>query len=147
MAPSVVLHNMAMETLSPASVRPNTRNCRACEGSSVTVSGTMTTCTTELLGRVGPVVPRLSCSWHAARTAAAAGTSDAFMSARRFDSLNVNGIDPTPGYNNKPPASTHGRFAGGPADMATRVALVPWLCVAVFRRLCSEQRLPVLYAG
>src|SRR2546422_5574621 len=26
MAPSVVLHNMAMETLSPASVRPNTRN-------------------------------------------------------------------------------------------------------------------------
>src|SRR2546423_12395018 len=58
----------------------------------------MTTCTTELLGRVGPVVPRLSCSWHAARTAAAAGTSDAFMSARRFDSLKVNGIGPTPGY-------------------------------------------------
>src|SRR2546428_780727 len=66
------------------------------EGSSVTVSGEVTTCTTELLGRVGPVIPRLSCSWHAARTAAAAGTSDAFMSARRLDSLNVNGIAPTP---------------------------------------------------
>src|SRR2546422_8374972 len=68
------------------------------EGSSVTVSGEVTTCTTELLGRVGPVIPRLSCNWHAARTAAAAGTSDAFMSARRFDSLNVKGIGPTPGY-------------------------------------------------
>src|SRR3989442_10893424 len=98
MAPSVVLHNMAMETLSPASVRPNTRNCSVCEGSSVTVSGTVTTCATELLGRVGPVIPRLSGSWHAARTAAAAGTSDAFIRARRFDSLNVNGIDPTPRY-------------------------------------------------
>src|SRR5256885_4761263 len=32
------------------------------------------------------------------------------------------------------------RVAGGPADLATCVALVPWLCVTVFRRLCSEQR-------
>src|SRR2546430_17726929 len=56
----------------------------------------VTTCATELLGRVGPVIPRLSCSWHAARTTAAAGTSDAFMRARRFDSLNVNGIGPIP---------------------------------------------------
>src|SRR5256885_15084407 len=31
-------------------------------------------------------------------------------------------------------------FAGGPAGVATYVALVPWLCAAVFRRLCSEQR-------
>jgi len=32
-------------------------------------------------------------------------------------------------------------FAGGPADVATPyVALVPWLCDTVFRRLCSEQR-------
>src|SRR3989454_9865140 len=103
----------------------------------------MTPCTRGWLGGVGPVAPRLPCGGRGAGTGAAAGTSDAFMSARRFDSLNVNGIDPTPGYKKKPPASTHGRFAGGPADMATRVALVPWLCVAVFRRLCSEQRLPV----
>src|SRR2546426_11393348 len=91
-----------------------------------------------------PLFPHTPLSQSPAKgPAPAAGTSDAFMSARRFDSLNVNGIDPTPGYKKKPPASTHGRFAGGPADMATRVALVPWLCVAVFRRLCSEQRLPV----
>jgi len=32
-------------------------------------------------------------------------------------------------------------FAGGPADVATYVALVPWLCGTVFRRLCSEQRI------
>jgi len=32
-------------------------------------------------------------------------------------------------------------FAGGPADVATLdVALVPWLCATVFRRVCSEQR-------
>src|SRR5437667_879163 len=98
MAPSVVLHNMAMETLSPASVRPNTRNCSVCEGSSVTVSGTVTTCTTELLGRVGSVIPRLSCSWHAARASAAAETSDAFLSDGRYDKLNVNGISPAHGY-------------------------------------------------
>jgi hypothetical protein len=30
-------------------------------------------------------------------------------------------------------------FAGGSADVATRVAVVPWLCVTAFRRLCSEQ--------
>jgi len=34
------------------------------------------------------------------------------------------------------------RFAGGPADVAirSRIAVVPWLCVTVFRRFCSEQR-------
>src|SRR5437870_11686382 len=101
----------------------------------------MTTCTTELLGRVGPVVPRLSCSWHAARTAAAAGTSDAFMSARRFDSLNVNGISPTPACKKGRQLRLAVDFAGGPADLATKVAVVPWLCVTAFRRLCSEQRL------
>jgi len=31
-------------------------------------------------------------------------------------------------------------FAGGPADVATYVALVPWLCDTAFRRFCSEQR-------
>src|SRR5438445_8819738 len=61
------------------------------------VSGEVTTCTTVLFGGVGPVTC-LAGSSHAARTAAAAGTSDAFMSARRFDSLNVNGISPAPGY-------------------------------------------------
>src|SRR2546428_12743654 len=104
------------------------------EGSSVTVSGEVTTCTTELLGRVGPVIPRLSCSWHVASTAAAAGTSDAFMSARRFDSLNVNGIAPTPAQKEGPPASTHRRFAGGPADVASPARLSP---VALRRRLST----------
>jgi len=32
-------------------------------------------------------------------------------------------------------------FAGGPASLASSSpALAPWLCVAAFRRLCSEQR-------
>lgn len=31
------------------------------------------------------------------------------------------------------------RLAGGPADVA-RSAVVPWLCVTAFRRVCSEQR-------
>jgi hypothetical protein len=30
-------------------------------------------------------------------------------------------------------------LAGGPADVARVLAVVPWLCVTVFRRLCSEQ--------
>jgi len=38
-------------------------------------------------------------------------------------------------------------FAGGPADLATYVALVPWLCDTVFRRLCSEQRSQIFLAG
>src|SRR5438309_11978342 len=66
------------------------------------------------------------------------------MRARRWDSLNVNGIAvSSPGVarrNKKTAASTDVVFAGGPADLATRVAVVPWLCVTVFRRLCSEQR-------
>jgi hypothetical protein len=33
------------------------------------------------------------------------------------------------------------RVAGGPANVAGDPALVPWLCVTAFRRLCSEQRL------
>jgi len=37
-------------------------------------------------------------------------------------------------------------FAGGPADVATYVALVPWLCDTVFRRLCSEQRIKFFVA-
>ena len=32
------------------------------------------------------------------------------------------------------------RFAGGPANVAGEPAVVPWLCVTAFRRLCSEQR-------
>jgi hypothetical protein len=42
----------------------------------------------------------------------------------------------------KPPAKTI--FAGGPADIATGVAGVPWLCVTVFRRLCSESACSLL---
>src|SRR6266545_434487 len=33
------------------------------------------------------------------------------------------------------------RSAGGPADIGGETALVPWLCVTTFRRLCSEQLL------
>src|SRR5207248_11418837 len=36
--------------------------------------------------------------------------------------------------------STTSRVAGGPAVLATCVAVVPQLCVTVVRRLCSEQR-------
>jgi len=32
-------------------------------------------------------------------------------------------------------------IAGGPADVASDLAVVPWLCVTAFRRFCSEQRL------
>src|ERR1700756_4822321 len=35
-----------------------------------------------------------------------------------------------------------GQLAGGPADVAN--AVVPWLCVTAFRRLCSEQRAAVI---
>src|SRR5207245_4619518 len=45
----------ATATLSPAWVRPYARNCRDWYGSSVTVSGETTICTTGLLGWVGPV--------------------------------------------------------------------------------------------
>jgi hypothetical protein len=31
-------------------------------------------------------------------------------------------------------------FAGGSAGIADSSAKAPWLCVTVFRRLCSEQR-------
>jgi hypothetical protein len=31
------------------------------------------------------------------------------------------------------------KLAGGPADVAD-FALVPWLCVTLFREVCSEQR-------
>jgi hypothetical protein len=30
--------------------------------------------------------------------------------------------------------------AGGPASLATMVALAPWLCVTTFQWFCSEQR-------
>src|SRR5205809_1960470 len=80
----------ATATLSPAWVRPYARNCRDWYGSSVTVSGETTICTTGLLGWLGPV----TCTGrsHATASMAAARASDAFISARRLDSLNVNGI-------------------------------------------------------
>src|SRR2546429_2661903 len=79
----------ATATLSPAWVRPYVRNCRDWYGSSVTVSGETTICTTGLLGWLGPV----TCTGrsHATASMPAARASDAFISARRLDSLNVNG--------------------------------------------------------
>src|SRR5207253_1226050 len=62
--------------------------------------------------------------------------------ARRWDSLNVNGICVALlqqlGQKKRPPvrlASLRWR----PGGLSDPVALVPWLCVTVFRRLCSEQ--------
>src|SRR2546429_2754396 len=57
-------------------------------------------------------------SSHAAN-AAAAMARGSFMRARRTESLNVNGIALTPPNTKGPPASTRGRFAGGPADLAS----------------------------
>src|SRR2546426_12246953 len=64
-----------------------------------------------------PILTRTGRS-HAAN-AAAAMARGSFMRARRCDSLNVNGIAPTPPHTKGPPASTRGRFAGGPADLAS----------------------------
>src|SRR5437879_713584 len=111
----VLDHVTLTATLSPACVRPYATNCRVSYGFSVTLSGTMTTCTTALFGGVGAVL-RTGNS-HAA--SAAATTRRGFMRARRTESLNVNGIAPTPPNTKGPPASTRGRFAGGPADLAS----------------------------
>src|SRR6266566_5157213 len=92
--PPDALQLTATATLSPACVRPYATNCCVWSGSSVTVSGEETICTTGLFGGVGSVT----------RT----GSSHA-----------VNGIAPTPPHTKGPPASTRGRFAGGPADLAS----------------------------
>src|SRR5436190_1863676 len=91
---------------------------------------------------LGPVV-RVD-SHASARTTLAA--TAAFNRASRLDSLNLKfilGLLLTCFVGNR-----KGRreledflgFAGGPADVATYIALVPWLCDTAFRRLCSEQR-------
>src|SRR6266550_1304729 len=99
--PPDALQLTATATLSPACVRPYATNCCVWSGSSVTVSGEETICTTELFGGVGAVL-RTGNS-HAAN-AAAAMTRGSFMRARRCDSLNVNGIAPTPPHTKGPPA-------------------------------------------
>jgi hypothetical protein len=56
----------------------------------MTESGEVKTCTT-VFGGLGSVT-RLPGSSHAAQTAAAATTADAFISAKRTESLKVNGM-------------------------------------------------------
>src|SRR5436190_7330687 len=95
----------------------------------------------ELYGGLGSVRSLVHAS---ARTTLTA--SVAFNRASRLDSLNLKfilGLLLTCFVGNR-----KGRreledflgFAGGPADVATYIALVPWLCDTAFRRLCSEQR-------
>src|SRR5205814_7575408 len=91
--PPDALQVTATATLSPACVRPYATNCCVWSGSSVTLSGEETICTTGLFGGVGSVTR--TGSSHAAN-AAAAMARGSFMRARRCDSLNVNGIAPTP---------------------------------------------------
>src|SRR3989449_3325495 len=138
-SPPDALQLTATATLSPACVRPYATNCCVWSGSSVTVSGEETICTTGLFGGVGSVAR--TGSSHAAN-AAAAMARGSFMRARRCDSLNVNGIAPIPPKHERA-ASFDARSIrwrpGGPREQ--RLALVPWLCVTAFQRLCSEQRI------
>src|SRR5205809_1664850 len=83
--PPDALQLTATATLSPACVRPYATNCCVWSGSSVTVSGEETICTTGLFGGVGSVTR--TGSSHAAN-AAAAMARGSFMRARRCDSLN-----------------------------------------------------------
>src|SRR2546426_4678467 len=85
-------------------------------------SGEVTTCTTGP-GGVG-LVRRRGFS-HAASSAAGRATA-VFESARRFDSLNVNGMGPTPPNEKEPPASTHSRLRWRPGGRREQwLALVP----------------------
>src|SRR2546426_679488 len=73
---------------------------------------------TDWLGRAGPVIP-LSRGWHAASAATAAGTSDAFISASRLESLKVNGILAPSLVQEGLPASAQSRFAQGLGSVAS----------------------------
>src|SRR2546427_9385241 len=103
-------------------------------------SGETITCTSGAPGPRGvATLPGVS---HAATVAVARSRAAHRIRARRWDSLNVNGICVALLQQlgkKKDRQFDLRRFAGGPADLATRVAVVPWLCVTVFRRLCSEQ--------
>src|SRR5438309_10544431 len=108
-------------------------------------SGETITCTSGAPGPRGvATLPGVS---HAATVAVARSRAAHRIRARRWDSLNVNGICVALlqqlGQKKRPPvrlASLRWR-PGGLSDL---VALVPWLCVTVFRRLCSEQHQLVL---
>src|SRR5439155_11967388 len=70
----------------------------------------------------------------------------ALQRARRLASLNVNGIapnllSPARPKKRKPPVATHWSIRWWPGGHGEKLAVAPWLCVAVFRRVCSEQRL------
>src|SRR5438132_5027060 len=140
MVPAEARHVTATDVLSPASVRPKAVNCLICEGTSVMASGETITCTRRALGPTGATI--LAGFSHAATVAVARSRAAHRIRARRWDSLNVNGICVALlqqlGQKKRPPvrlASLRWR-PGGLSDL---VALVPWLCVTVFRRLCSEQ--------
>src|SRR5437867_4366288 len=101
-------------------------------------SGETITCTSGAPGPRGvATLPGVS---HAATDAVARSRTAHRDRARRWDSLNVNGICVALlqqlGQKKRPPASVACWRPGGLSD---RVAVVPWLCVTVFRRLCSEQ--------
>src|SRR5207245_2242985 len=115
--PPDVLQATLTVTLSPSCVRPYARNCCVWYGSSVTLSGVTTTCTTGLLG---PLTCRIRS--HAARTAAAAA-SEALMSARRLDSLKVNGMAPTLLRKKGPPDSLAARRTSRACARLSPVAL------------------------
>src|SRR5207244_4110560 len=90
MVPAEARHVTATDVLSPASVRPKAVNCLICEGTRVMASGETITWTRRALGPTGATI--LAGFSHAATVAVARSRAAHRIRARRWDSLNVNGI-------------------------------------------------------
>src|SRR2546426_707849 len=92
---------------------------------------------TDWLGRAGPVIP-LSRGWHAASAATAAGTSDAFISASRLESLKVKGILAPSLVQEGLPASAQSRFRSEPRGRGEQRLPVDTIVAQVGRSCGTE---------
>ncbi len=134
MSPPEALQATSIERVSPAEVIPEAMNCTVSSGSSsrfcglmmswVNSGGESTTSMQAVTSRSGSAM-----TWRA--------------SANRRDSLCLNGMLASPDrcWHNKRAASFDWvSICWRPGGRRDYCALVPWLCVTAFRRLCSGQQ-------